>query len=368
MSSKNATEPPAAASISPPARRWSLAARLTAWYAVSAFFADPVGIVVVVHRAGAKLDVENDRVLLDRAIEVRQFLASCPSPDAQEIPIDSGIHAAAISHAGLPAHARCATASVRRIARNSAHCRRWMFPPPLSLVDEKTPTAVDDRRRTVTDITVLSLLAPRPARSWATASRTSSRSRWPGTAGDICWPRIARRLWIAMSAALIVCIFIGYEIARRGIRPIAQSPTSHGESARPRSMRASTPPNMPAELQSLAGEFNEMLDRLQESFARISRFSADIAHELRTPVNNLRGAAEVALTKARSREEYHEALASTSKSVCGSSHIIENLLFLARARIQSTRSCASRWTSATSWRRSRSSTKPRRRKPVCRSM
>ena len=53
---------------------------------------------------------------------------------------------------------------------------------------------------------------------------------------------------------------------------------------------------MPAELADLADTFNDMLRRLEESFDRLSRFSADIAHELRTPLSNLRGQTEVALT------------------------------------------------------------------------
>jgi signal transduction histidine kinase len=63
---------------------------------------------------------------------------------------------------------------------------------------------------------------------------------------------------------------------------------------------------LPAELQSLAATFNEMLDRPEESFAQVSQFSADVAHELRTPVNNLRGEIEVALGKGRSLEEYRD--------------------------------------------------------------
>src|SRR5262249_7366571 len=88
---------------------------------------------------------------------------------------------------------------------------------------------------------------------------------------------------------------------------------------------------LPAELSVLAGTFNEMLDRLEESFTRLARFSADIAHELRTPVNNLRGEAEVALGKARAPEEYREVLGSCLEECGRLSRIIDSLLFLARA-------------------------------------
>jgi len=61
---------------------------------------------------------------------------------------------------------------------------------------------------------------------------------------------------------------------------------------------------------SLAQAFNGMLDRLEESFVRLSQFSADLAHELRTPISNLRGETEVALSKPRTNDEYREILES----------------------------------------------------------
>jgi two-component system heavy metal sensor histidine kinase CusS len=87
----------------------------------------------------------------------------------------------------------------------------------------------------------------------------------------------------------------------------------------------------PLELASLAGTFNEMLDRLEESFERISRFSADIAHDLRTPVNNIRGEAEVALARARTVDEYRDVLESSLEEAVRLSELIGDLLFLARA-------------------------------------
>jgi two-component system heavy metal sensor histidine kinase CusS len=74
-----------------------------------------------------------------------------------------------------------------------------------------------------------------------------------------------------------------------------------------------------------------MLDRLEDSFDRLSRFSADLAHELRTPVTNLRGEVEVALGKPRSPEEYREVLGSCLEETVRLAGIIDSLLFLARA-------------------------------------
>ncbi len=77
--------------------------------------------------------------------------------------------------------------------------------------------------------------------------------------------------------------------------------------------------------------FDQMLARLDQSFARLSQFSADLAHELRTPVNNLMGSAEVALSRERSPEEYREILESNIEECGRIARMIDELLFLARA-------------------------------------
>ena len=60
--------------------------------------------------------------------------------------------------------------------------------------------------------------------------------------------------------------------------------------------------HLPEELLVLVTTFNEMLNRLSESFTRLSLFSSDIAHELRTPINNMRGEIEIALNKPERSE------------------------------------------------------------------
>ncbi len=77
--------------------------------------------------------------------------------------------------------------------------------------------------------------------------------------------------------------------------------------------------------------FNHMLDRLEDSFRRLSEFSSDLAHDLRTPINNLLGEAQVALSRPREAAEYRAVLESAVEEYERLSRMIENMLFLARA-------------------------------------
>jgi two-component system heavy metal sensor histidine kinase CusS len=86
----------------------------------------------------------------------------------------------------------------------------------------------------------------------------------------------------------------------------------------------------PADLADLAVTFNAMLDRLEDGFERLTRFSGDLAHELRTPVNNIRGEIEVALARTRPEHEYREVLESNLEEVVRLGELIGSLLFLAR--------------------------------------
>jgi len=139
------------------------------------------------------------------------------------------------------------------------------------------------------------------------------------------------RLWLVLVVSVVLCSAMGYVIARRGMRPIERV------TATARRVRSATlheridTTDLPAELRALAATFNEMLDRLEESFEQISQFSADVAHELRTPISNLRGELEVALGKHRPADEYRDILGSALEECVRISRVIQSLLFLARA-------------------------------------
>lgn len=87
----------------------------------------------------------------------------------------------------------------------------------------------------------------------------------------------------------------------------------------------------PAELRPLARAFDRMLARLEDNFIRLNRFSSDLAHELRTPIHQLRMALEVTLSKSRSKAEYEDSLSSQLESVARLNRLVEELLFIARA-------------------------------------
>jgi two-component system, OmpR family, heavy metal sensor histidine kinase CusS len=91
------------------------------------------------------------------------------------------------------------------------------------------------------------------------------------------------------------------------------------------------PNNWPKEVQSLALSFNSMLDRLENAFTRLSQCTSTIAHEIRTPINNCMGEAEIALSRDRTPEEYKKVLASGLEECERLSRLINSLLFLAHA-------------------------------------
>jgi heavy metal sensor kinase len=85
------------------------------------------------------------------------------------------------------------------------------------------------------------------------------------------------------------------------------------------------------EVGRLAQTFNEMLDRLEKSFQRQRRFTADASHELRTPLAVIRGEIDVGLERPRSAAEYVETLESVGAEARRMSRLVNELLLLARA-------------------------------------
>jgi len=139
----------------------------------------------------------------------------------------------------------------------------------------------------------------------------------------------------ALLTALVACLALAglltWLATRHGLAPLrAMAGVAKGISASRLDQRLAVD-TVPRELVDLAASFNDMLARLEDSFRRLQEFSADIAHDLRTPVGNLMMQAEVALTRSRSAEEYREVLYSALEEYDRLARMISDMLFLARA-------------------------------------
>jgi two-component system heavy metal sensor histidine kinase CusS len=130
---------------------------------------------------------------------------------------------------------------------------------------------------------------------------------------------------------------IAFWAAKRALRPLEEMATATERVQASQLHQRLGRGRWPSELTSLAAGFDQMLARLEESFDRLSRFSADLAHELRTPIQNLRGEAEVALTRTRTASEYREVVELSIEEYQRLSRMIDSLLFLARSENAETR-------------------------------
>lgn len=130
---------------------------------------------------------------------------------------------------------------------------------------------------------------------------------------------------------LSVSLLVGWQIVRQEMRPLgkmaAQVATVDSQNLHER-LPLET---LPEELKGLAQSFNHSLDRIEDAFQRLSRFSSDLAHELKTPIANMMGTIEVTLARPRMVEQYRETLESSLEESQRISRIIDSLLFLARA-------------------------------------
>lgn len=138
-------------------------------------------------------------------------------------------------------------------------------------------------------------------------------------------------LWLIVILAALASGILGRVAVRKGLAPLRG--INHAASAITASrldqrLRTDT---VPAELEELVHTLNTMLARLEESFRRLSDYSSDLAHELRTPVGNMLMQTQVILSRERSADEYREILYSNMEEFTRLSRMIADMLFLAKS-------------------------------------
>ncbi|MCB1659816.1 MAG: heavy metal sensor histidine kinase, partial [Pseudomonadales bacterium] len=140
-----------------------------------------------------------------------------------------------------------------------------------------------------------------------------------------------RQLVLVGGSGLLLIALLSWLAARRGLSPVqTMAVVAEGISAQQLQQRLASE-SVPLELQPLARAFNAMLDRLGDSLQRLSEFSSDLAHELRTPINNLMTQTQVSLAKPRTAQDYQEVLYSSLEEYERLARMISDMLFLAKA-------------------------------------
>jgi len=138
-------------------------------------------------------------------------------------------------------------------------------------------------------------------------------------------------LWLMIAASIAVMSIMSWIAVRQGHAPLRDIVARIRRiSANELNTRLS-PEAVPAELTELAVSFNDMLERVDEAFHRLSDFNADIAHELRTPIANLMTQNQVVLSRARTIDEYREILYSNMEEYERMAQMVGDMLFLAQA-------------------------------------
>lgn len=327
MSSKNAIDTDKG--DSPKGKRaWSIAGRLTAWYALTSFAIVATASALLYWALQSNLLREDDEFLRSKVRIIREILQD-RSEHAEELRWEvKNVERA--PHLETHVFLRLLDESGEVVMATPGIAERLppeSFPPPVP-VESDPDRGIDvysqagDRYRVV---------AAEASVGPGGEQRRVIQVALVEVNEDALLAAYRKRLWLVLGSAGLLCAAVGHQIARKGIQPVNDITSAARQIHSATLHERIEVSGLPAEVYHLAATFNEMLDRLQESFTRLSRFSADIAHELRTPINNMRGEAEVALGKARTPEEYRSVLVSSLEESGRVSRMIDSLLFLARA-------------------------------------
>ncbi|MBM2846405.1 MAG: hypothetical protein HW407_1717 [Bacteroidetes bacterium] len=136
---------------------------------------------------------------------------------------------------------------------------------------------------------------------------------------------------ILIPIALTVSIIGGLYLANASLRPVDEV-TTRARKITAENLDQTIPARtIDDEIGRLITTFNDMINRLHDSFAQVRQFSADASHELRTPLTILRGEIEISLRSPKTPEEYRRTLESSLEEILRMSSIINNLMTLAKA-------------------------------------
>jgi two-component system heavy metal sensor histidine kinase CusS len=296
----------------------SIALRMTVFYAISVSLLIFAAVTALYLVLDANLEREDERTEIDVVSDLRVILGD--APDAAALREVRAAHRQVFVRLFNP------DGSIRR---ETPGMSRIVPPPPPAILQALPPDAVESEIVTPAGRTFETQTArlawdgsPRAGFAQVTMDRSHEKQ---------LLAIYRRRMVLVLGLAVLTTLVAGHLMARASMRPIRRIGAAAAQVGSSNLHERIPLAGLPVELWSLVQAFNTMLDRLEDAFARISKFSDDVAHELRTPLHNMRGELEVAISRARSPEQYREALSSALEESERLSRIVRSLSFLARA-------------------------------------
>lgn len=297
--------------------RYSLTTRLTAFFTLaSALVLIGLGTLVAISIDRHFVELDRD-ALRDKVHLTREVIGKSKSLQDLKTRLDDVLH----SHEGL-------FVTVLRNGQSLYSTEDFEFPAELSVRTQHSRLGVASWRikereyRGMTEAVTLPGSAEPPLQVWVAVDIAHHKHFMY----ELIWVLVG---YVAL--ATLVAGVLGWWAAKNGLAPLrAMRSRAMAITAQRLDERMPTQ-EFPVEMADLATTLNEMLRRLKEEFDRLSEFSSDLAHELRTPINNLMTQTQVTLSQARSSEEYQDILASNAEEYQRLARMVADMLFLAKA-------------------------------------
>lgn len=319
-------------------KQFSLAARLASLYAVTAFATLLLASGSLYWVLLSHLEHEHKALLTEKLLELEDYLyryQAEPRLLYHMLEVDhepNGINHSSSIHPYLPHHVSVRIRDHRmRLIAETTHMQSVLnvleFPHPRRSKDQTIP--VSKSRMDAEHLFLVGSLWVAP--NSANQQRVLIQAALELAQDEDLLSEYQHMLMAVLLAGVLLSTLGGFWVARKGLQPLGRITEAVQRVSVNQLDERINPDQWPQELGMLAEAFDEMLNRLDTSFAHLSQFSADLAHELRTPVNNLMGEAEVALSRPRNTEDYRQVLESSLEECSRMARMIDELLFLARA-------------------------------------
>lgn len=306
-------------------RRPSLTLRLTLLFAIaSTIVVAAIGVVFYVSLDAHFL--HEDAIELRGKQELVRNLAERNQSATDSAPLQARLEDALVGHHNLHVEVRDRDDKVQFAVPNGASpiddpARRVLHRRVLEDIAIET-VEVNGRRFRVTTFDLSPASDGKPARA-ILSMNVEHHQMFMG--------RVLETVLFIVLLGALASAMLGWVAARVGIAPLREFAKLTSRISADQLDNRLPIEALPPEVAELGKSFNAMLTRLEDSFRRLKEFSSDLAHELRTPISALMTQAQVALSRARTADEYREVIYSAMEEYDRLARMTTDMLFLARA-------------------------------------